>query len=209
MPNQTRSHPVTLSAKGLANIIYPDYSGDFHFIIGEKPYACPSFIAQFLSPRISQLHQSDCTINEIKLESIDTSNCFAKFLSLGFGSSVSFESTDYPFLRSVCIELGAIELYETLFIDNQTKITTDTIIARLKHADLIGSWCETDITFAASHFSSLDLSSLLELPVSMIFQILNHTSLTLKNEDSLYEMLSSFIAMDAQYSILLECVKYE
>jgi hypothetical protein len=199
---------VTLSAKGLRNIIRENYQNDFKFIVGERNYDCPSFVAEFLSHRISKFRRNDCTISEIEIESRDVSNCFEKFLSLGFGSSVLFEESDSAFLRSICIELESIELYESLFMDGE-ELNERNIIERLKYGELIGHSCESEIEFAASHFSVLDQSSLCELNVSMIFEILGKKSLILRSEDCLYEMISSLISTNACYSMLLECVKYE
>jgi hypothetical protein len=199
---------VTLSAKGLTNIVRENYQNDFKFIFGGQDYDCPFFVAEFLSRRISNYRRNDCTISEIEIESKDASNCFAKFISLGFGSSVSFELSDYAFIRSICIELESIELYESLFLRSE-ELSEQNVIERLKCCELIGCSCENEIEFAASHFFVFDESSISELSVSMILKIMGEKSLKLKSEDSLYKMISSLISTDSCYSVLLECVEYE
>jgi hypothetical protein len=52
-------------------------------------------------------------------------------------------------------------------------------------------------------------SSISELPVLVVLAILDNTSLKLKSEDCLYEMITSLISINMNYALLLECVKYE
>jgi hypothetical protein len=216
MSSETSKRCVTLSAKGLNHINRENYENDFKFIVSGGEYVCPSFVAEFLSNRVSKYRRNDCTIFEIELElnikprieSKDISNCFNKFISLGFGSSIFFESTEYACLQSICIELESIELYEILFMD-PVDLNEGNVIARLKYGELIGHSCEIEIAFAASHFLQMELSSICELSVSMLFQIFGDKSLQLENEDDLYEMILSLISRESCYSKLLECVKYE
>jgi hypothetical protein len=137
------------------------------------------------------------------------SKCFYKFLSLGFGSSVLFASSDFPFLRSICRELESIELYETIFVANAQEVNEGNVIERLKYGELIGLSCSSDIEFASSHFFKFNQSTISELSISQLFEILQNKSLRLQTEDCLYNIISSLISINIEYSVLLECVKYE
>jgi hypothetical protein len=207
------SHPseryTTLSAKEMSNIIRDNYENEFKFIVGEDTYFCPSFVAEFLSRRISNSRRNDFTLSEITIESQDISKCFSKFISLGFGSSVLFESEDFRFIRSICIELESIELYESIFVTTTEELNESNIVERLKYRELIGDSCESEIEYVSSHFFKFDESTIRELSVSQLFAILQNKSMKLQSEDSLYKMISSLISTDVEYSILLECVKYE
>jgi hypothetical protein len=209
MSSESSERCATLSAKGMANIIRENYENDFKFIVGEEKYVCPSCVAEFLSPRVSKSRRNDITISEMTIESRDISKCFPKFLSLGVGSSVFFESTDFQFVRSICIELESIELYESIFVTGAEELNEDNVIERLKYGELIGYSCKSEIEFASSHFFSFDQSTVSELSVMQLFTILQNRSLKVKNEDWLYKMISSLISTDVEYSMLLECVTYE
>jgi hypothetical protein len=50
---------------GLVNVEIGDWSDDFAFIIGDHRYQCPSYVAPFLLPRVSELHWIDATISEL------------------------------------------------------------------------------------------------------------------------------------------------
>jgi hypothetical protein len=57
-----------LSVLGLVNVVIPDWSHEFMFVVGDHHYRSRSSVAQFLSPRVSSLHWIDATISEVRLE---------------------------------------------------------------------------------------------------------------------------------------------
>jgi hypothetical protein len=199
---------VTLSAKGLTNLIRENYANDFTFIVNGKEFACPCFVAEFLSRRISKLRRIDCTMKEMKIENGEVFDCFGKFLSLGFGSSVIFEKWEIPLIRSICIELESMDLCEELFEKRGDELTEENVIELMKDCESIGCSCESVIAFVASRFFNLNKSSFVGLNVSLISRILNHPSLTIETEDSLWETISFLIKNDPDYCMLLECIEY-
>jgi hypothetical protein len=84
-------------------------------------------------------------IEEITIESVDRSNCFGKFLSLGFGSSVLFERMDCSFIRSLCIELEATEVDENIVVKKAEELNEGNVIESLKYGEMIGILCEFEM----------------------------------------------------------------
>lgn len=203
-------HSVTLSSKGLNNLQWSHYEKDFKFDVGGQNYFCPSFVAEFLSRRISKHRLTDFTIQEFHIETVDSSNCFERFLSLGYGLSVCFDSNDTSFIRSLCVELDSIDLYEQLFLKDQNELRNETIINRLKELESLGCSSESEIEYAASH--AIDLKeSIFELNVSTVSVILQHKSLKLENEDTLCEHIIKILKDPeySEYSSLLEFIRFE
>jgi hypothetical protein len=120
MLNHTKPEPgtssviLTLSSTGLRNIIWSNYEENFEFEVCGQHYFCPSFVAEFLSPRISKLSRNDCTIGRITIAPQHSSDCVRRFLSLGFGFPVSFKSEDYSIVQLLWFELENVEVYEQL-----------------------------------------------------------------------------------------------
>ena len=55
-----------LSSAGLKNLVQnQSYGDDFKFIFGEHEIQMKNLFAEFISPYVSQIHQSDPTINSI------------------------------------------------------------------------------------------------------------------------------------------------
>jgi hypothetical protein len=101
MSSQSLKRCVTLSAKGMANIIRENYQKDFKFIVGGHDYLYPVFVPEFLSSRISKSRRSDCTVSEIEVESKDVSkriiHSFDRFvLSLNRLNYMKFLSQTIP-----------------------------------------------------------------------------------------------------------------
>jgi hypothetical protein len=112
-------------------------------------------------------------------------------------------------VKSLCFELGNIELYHLLFPSPEGELNNATIIDRLMSLESFGCRCENEIEFAASLFFSLTSSSLVKLSVSMLSMIVSHDSLRLKSEDSFYDFISSAISLDSTYCSLLDSIRYE
>jgi hypothetical protein len=55
---------IALSTKGFGNLPKSIYEDACTFIVGDNVYRCPSFVACFLSPRISRRQMNDPTIRE-------------------------------------------------------------------------------------------------------------------------------------------------
>jgi hypothetical protein len=200
---------VALSARGLTNLALNNYKNDFTFYAGGSEYACPSFVAEFLSPRICALRRSDSTIDVFHIQTSDTDHYFGIVLPLGFGSSVTFRSEHQTFLKRLCRELENGELYGLISCSADGDLTETNVVDRLITIESMGFPSDREIAFAASHFYNLDVQSVAGLSVSMLSRIVSHESLKLTSENSLFEVVSSAISSDANYCVLLDYVNYE
>jgi hypothetical protein len=209
MSTQEGTKILNLSAKSLKTISWVNYERDFQFKIGNNKYFCPSFVAEFLSPRISNLRKSDSTIKSFQIETVDSAKCFERFLSPGFGSSVCLSCEDYLIFEKLSVELGSTEFYEQLFEEFEGEINAQNVCDRLKHLEQLNCFCEREIAFAVSHFTNIDSISIDKLSVSLLVQILKHDSLIIKNEDWLFDIVLSLILKDRDYCSLLELIGYE
>jgi hypothetical protein len=97
---------VTLSSPGLANVQESQAAKSFEFRVNGFSYYCSPFVADFLSPRISRLHETDSTISLYEVQTADPEQKFADFLSFGRGRDVAIAGTSLPFFSSLAAELG-------------------------------------------------------------------------------------------------------
>jgi hypothetical protein len=82
---------VALSAKALGNLPTSGSSGDFTFIVGQRPYSCPSIVAEFISPRVRGLHSVDSTITELVIGIDDPDGLFRDIISLSRGAEIAID----------------------------------------------------------------------------------------------------------------------
>jgi hypothetical protein len=70
------TRPASLSASGL-RALNGRHPNDFSFVVDESSYSCPSFVAEFLSPRLLQVRTIDPTVQELRLEISDPDQHFS------------------------------------------------------------------------------------------------------------------------------------
>jgi hypothetical protein len=102
---------LKLRGSGMTNITPAKSENDFTCIVGQDTYQCPWFVADFLSPRIGQIHSIDPTLNEIVIKAEDSDHEFEEFLHFGDGFGIEVNETNRHFLLSTGSELGNFELY--------------------------------------------------------------------------------------------------
>jgi hypothetical protein len=200
---------IILSSQGLHSIPPDRYENDFKFYIGTAEYGCPSFLADFLSPRISQLRISDPTLSAFTIDIPDPSNEFESFLALGRGSDVTITSSNASFLFTIASNLANLELCDLIDSNINTGLNSKTALTRLLFRGDLGLDCETEKEFVASHFHEFSMDEVSKLPYPMIYDILTHPSLALESEDALWKFVYMKICDDIEYIALLEFVSFE
>jgi hypothetical protein len=200
---------VSLSAKGLKNIHKRD--NDFTFVVGSRRYPCPSFVAEFLSPRIYDIHSVDDTLNEFRVEVQDPNAHFEAFLGLSEGNSVSIDEGNRQTILEICIELRNSELYNGISACSTNEVQIGNVIDRALFASRTGCNIAADLEFISSHFYEIKepAEALKSFDVATIFEIISHLSLKISSENSLYDFAMDCISKNPDFSILLECIRFE
>jgi hypothetical protein len=195
---------LSLSAKGLQRLETAQRENDFAFIVGDERYSCPSFVAEFLSPRVTSLRSQDITIDEFCIATEDPSHSFRLFLSIGFGGEVSLTETQLGFVRSVCGELWNSELFEKTLKQGEGELK-----AQLQFLSGINGSCEMEVRIVASRFHELSVSDFDELSPSVLEAILSDPRLVVRDEDSVFQIVHRRASTDLSYFGLLEFVRFE
>jgi hypothetical protein len=151
---------LSLSVKGLQGLEGVHHERDFAFIVGDERYSCPSFVAEFLSPRVNSLRSQDITVDEFSIETSDENHYFGILLSIGFGHDVSLSRNEpeLSFVRSVCGELWNAELFEQTLRDGEGEIEKSELKARLEFLSGVDGRYDSDFSILASHFYEFSAS---------------------------------------------------
>jgi hypothetical protein len=196
---------MRLSSKGLSRVQTREFPSDseFTFIVGGSKYPCSPFFADFLSPRIAQIHLIDPTVDTFTISTPDSKTDFSVFLALAMGRTVTFDSSELEFLTVVCQELGNEEVSELVFecVGGRFRPGFD----RLNFRRTLGLDLRTDIEFIASNFGDFDFGNLDSLGLPLLHEILSSPGFRTTTEDSLCE----FILRRDDYLELLEFVHFE
>jgi hypothetical protein len=84
-------------------------SDDFTFIVGDRRHRCRSSVAQFLSPPVSELHWTDATISELRLEVEDREDFFGAVSEAGRDGSVTVDSGRRLTFLAICTVLFVLD----------------------------------------------------------------------------------------------------
>jgi hypothetical protein len=153
----TPSPKLKLTASGMANIAPSKTENDFTFIVGHDTYQCPWFAADFLSPRIGQIHSIDPTVNEFVIETEDPDHQFEQFLHFGHGFGIEVNETNCRFLLSIASELGNFELYFSLHDLVETNVTVAALSQHFGDWTIGGHFSDQTIEFLSVHFDGFQL----------------------------------------------------
>jgi hypothetical protein len=201
---------LKLTAEGMKNIPPGLSPNDFKFVVGPNTYKCPHVIATFLSPKIARFYNQDPTIGEYRVQTEDPQQLFPQFLSLGYGSTIVMTDENRPHLLSLARELENDELRFSLLsqIEGYQSVATVRALARSDprfFEDLSENW----ISFIASNISDLGLTTLHNIPLSVLIDILGHPSLKIPDEEWLWCFIKSKLDSGREFFQLFQFVHFE
>ena len=165
-------------------------------------------LAEFISPRVSHIHQTDPTIDRIQLippgrarVNIFSSDFYDKFQKLSRGDKIDIDEEMSEQLRNLSIYLDNEEIYSEMNSLFPMKYEEDQLEEYLKYINelentekesynKINILKESYIEFIASHFYLIDQKQRHLINKSTLYHIICNEHLQLKDEDSLYEIIN-------------------
>jgi hypothetical protein len=199
---------VALSTGALADLGAAGPACDFTFVVRDRSYDLPSVAAEFLSPRLRQLHAIDETINEITLAVGDLDEVFENFISLSQGSTVTIDLETAEQFVMICCELEDWDV--AALIDGKMKmsVTKDNAIDLLLFHSNISSDFSSEVNLIASHFHEVAAATD-RLSISLISEIISDRSPRVESEDWLYYYVMNRMRTSRDFKGLLEFVEFE
>jgi len=188
-----------LSSKGLSNLVLSHYENDFCFKVGEEKYFCSNFLAEFLSPKVSRIHRSDPTYNEMVLNVEDPNKRFRLILDITKTGAIRADDGDYETLRAFGKELDNPEI--SLLISNR-ELTPDSVISRLKTEESLYLLSQNTLQFAAAHLFEINRDEIMTLSFELLENVLSQSTLCIESEEWLFYLISELAETNPMYSLL-------
>lgn len=206
-----------ISAGGLKNIILNNsFDDEFTFIIGNEEIRMKKIFADFISPRISRIHQADPTIDSFcfdncitekqkaKIAEIFPTKLLRKFEEISRGNPIEVDSETSEKLLILSVILDNSEIYDgmnDLFPIEISKTKIDFILQFLQLFEAskttFSSFNPTKFyDIISSNFHSIEENQLLQLPKTVIYEIISNKHLKVKSEDSLFDFINKFFEND-------------
>jgi hypothetical protein len=156
---------LRLTGNGMGNIPKSKIENDFEFIVGDRHYSCPWFVADFVSPVVGQLHSFDLSVREFYLDIGDAEDYFVKLISLGYASILEVSESGFSCFRRICCALGNREVYDMLIDGFEVGVTISNVFSRLHDCDFFNLSPQALIEFVGSHFYELTSSISFAVPL--------------------------------------------
>ena len=201
----------TFSGNCLKNINFDLYPNDFTFYFGKEPLSCPVFIAEFISPEVSNLRKIDQTTMSysININLKPEYNTIDRLVKLIEGNPVYFSNSESDHeLALILFSLGNKDIFDTNLLNN---ISEENVFDFINIKKLIGSPYQHEITFCATNFEQLKNKLLTEnrIDISDIEKIIGSPNLLIKNEISLLNFVKDCITRNPINVVLLKYIKSE
>ena len=208
---------ITFSCAGFASVNWDTQDNDFEFVFGEKVCPVHSFLAEFLSPKISRLRKCDpCRYSYILNN--DCGKLFNTFesivSSLRAGRVFRVDKSNFYDILRIFHELDNQEIISSLFETERTEpLDLDEALPLLRFGIDIGSSSSGQFAaareFVASNFHKIPQETLNKIDLETAQLVLSSPSLQIEDEDSLYDFISNRTKTDLRFASLFEFVFFE
>lgn len=197
--------PLRVSSQGLQNILLRGSKPNFLFVVGGNEYPCQSFFADFISPRIAQIHLTDPLYDKFVIRTEDEDKNFQLIIDLMHGIPIHPTSSQCAFIRKMAAKLRNEELFVAF-----SKQDTGEEKGSLELFNLINQKYKLDMDYTeeanliAEDIHNINKSNFTDMPVEMILKIISSPKLLLDSEDELFQLVSFLMEKDPDvYSPLL------
>ena len=207
---------LILTCTGLSFLNWDLLEEDFEFVGGHS-LVCrvPSFMAEFLSPKVARLRKCDPFCSVYTFKSSELFPVFESFVSsLRFGRCLSVEESNFFELVRISQELENDVLLSSLLgmIDTDCLTVGEAILLFRAGIDLGTAFSARFGTlrdFIASRFYEIEKRILDTLDLETAQLLLSSPSLRIKDEDSLYNFIRSRSENDVRFTSLFEFIYFE
>ena len=205
---------IQLEATSILSVPIYSYEKDFTFIVNDKEFKTSRLLSDLLSPKISQAHLIDPTIDVFCIRTQSKGN-FQHILDLYDFQPTTLSEDEVPFFSEI-IEFLESKSIKLITKDEIFQLTTDNIFSQIKKHEKYDHFYSENLTeeidFISSHFYELfddnnsSIETFLSLTDETIEKVINNSKLKLKDEDQLISVINELSKSDTKFSSLYEFV---
>lgn len=214
----------SISASGIENIVLSINNADeeFTFIIRNKEISMNRIYADFISPRVSKMHNFDLTIDSFcfddlidrieQAEDVFTPELVENFKLMSKGKAIQIDEKMAHQIKILSILLDNEEIFNQMnqmfpFESNKDKF--DDYLQFIGFFDTQkSSFFKFDsnqiIDIISSNFFQIDGKKLLQLPIPILYSIISNKNLKVSNEDSLFDFINAIFKEEQKNENIIE-----
>lgn len=223
---------LILSSRGLRNIVLnnQEKEEEFIFIFGEKEFKMQRMFAEFISPRVSHMHQCDPTISSLAISQLVsqnsnrynqiinnllTENTIKAIEAISCGYSTELEDECVSKLRIISAIFDNEELFNEINKKQKDKKQIDDIIEELQiyqqiSPSFIEKYVNQNIEILCDHLSKEKVDiKLTNLPKTIFYSIVTNENFKVADNDKLFEIVNTIISNDESEEKIKNIELYE
>jgi hypothetical protein len=199
---------LSLTAQGLKTIFFGSPNAPFDFIVGDETHTIPSFVADFLSPKIAALRKAEPGLDYYELGTSVPEKIFPLFLSLGRGEDIEVTQANLIYIALIAEELQNREIRDILAQRLPQGAKGEDVYARVQFVEACGEDATTELDYISTHWSEIPPAVTELISTAHMAKIAAHQGFTVKDPDKFFEFLIARITNDPANITLLEFIDF-
>lgn len=204
---------IQLKTSNILRVPFNSYDV-FTFVVNGERFKTTRLIADLLSSKICQIHQTDPCIDEFIINTQSRGN-FSSILNLINFDKKTIQENEAPFFSEIIEKLGPNSI--DISLSNQAQeITIDNVFNLIKKhtlfSQIYSELIKKDIDFISEHFYELceqHFDDINQLDINIITSIISNEKLQINDEDQLVLFINKLYTNENKYSLLYEFVYFE
>ena len=139
----------------------------------------------------------------------DPKNLFINIISLFQGNSIAINPEDYSFYLKIISLLKIEPVYPQIKNVFNEELKLINCIDTLNNKRLFGFPINNEIDFISKNFYMFESKDILKIDKDGLIQILNNTSLKIKNDDDFIRLIVKIVKENKNYQFMFDYVHYE
>ncbi|KAK8875481.1 hypothetical protein M9Y10_005647 [Tritrichomonas musculus] len=201
---------IWFSSKGFTNI--PEYLliPNFTICFEDSKYQINSLLADFISPKISRIHQAEPFCSSITIPIKDPNHFFNNIVFSLRGNSLSVNDQSIFFYLYVFNFLENEDVVLSLEELKPTKLTKENIISIIEHKIQANFSIKNELSFLASNFFDIPYEQLSMLSSDILSKVFQNENFIAETEDVVLHFVNKIVDEKGDdYKILYNFILYE
>lgn len=205
---------IQLQTSAILDVPIHNYEKTFTFIVNGEEIHTPKIISDLLSPKISENHISDPTVETFTINTRNKGH-FSTILSLLTFQEKTIPADELPFVSEV-LEILQNKHFNVILPKRREEIKFDNIFDLIKEHEnnevLYKEYLDEEIDFLSENFFQLNeeqeerIRELTFCTIERIFS--NYDKLQLVDENQLLRVVNCLYKSDSKYSVLYKYVVF-
>ena len=199
-----------LNPDNIKHISFDSFENDFIFIVNGKSYRTNRFVADLISPKISNLHKIDGSISSFEITT-GVNGDFNKILEYAKMKEIELETDELRYFLTIMRLLENYEEYVAHTPALNEEISFDNALWRIKlKKDILLDYDE-ELNFIATNFEEFVTNyhqDFLTLNVQLMEEIFNNENFKISDEDVLLDFIIDLYQASTDYTPLFGNVMF-